>query len=1187
MNKIKYFLAAFALVLVSASRSIAAPPPPVQIYYLPVPETDSRTFYRSINGSISATTNMQLIVSIVTGAANAVITIDNWEDGYEADIANPTQATTLIYGDGDLTNGVAPGFPTDIIPRGATLSISTTINPDTRATVFDLDGQDKIATSVPIALTMLTWPTDTGTVAADSTELLSTLSWGTDFTIPVDHTDSTNSKPFTDMAVEIMAEQDGTVVQIDGIGATADGTPDATQVINQGETFFYSDPTPTNDRTTSLSDNLFKGAKIHSNKPVQVIFLNGQTGSAYETRWNYLYADNLLSNNYYNPVNTTGTVGVNDGSDAPTAVFIHNINNSAITITWIDSDGTTTNSANTVVAAHATAQFNIPDHFGSRFFSVGGEKFTAIGVVDTDALSTARDWGLTLIPEGQLRHQGIVGLGLGRDPTSASGPTDNVSPIFLMATHPSSAPSASAITVCVDYNGDGAGPLTDSNGLKYDVQFVLNPLQTVKIYDPDGDQSGMFLYVCDGSDGIIATAWGQHRFGLDSTHLACDINGTYAGCLEASQGAPSIDAGNAVPGFPSAVASKSFTLLNDLDGDGFVDIGDTVTYSIKVDQTGNLPVPAGAFTVFDTLPAEVSYVPGTTHFINTSNVTSSIPDDGSGTPFPIDGLGVPLPTTIGIGESVFFTFNVVVNSIPAGNQPIINTASISGSEQFSTVNNLFVPGSIGDRIFYDANHNGSWDAGEGIVGVTLTLQDNLGNTIATTTTGADGSYLFNGLLPNTYKVIIDATNFNSGNPLNSYATQIDPDAGTANQVTVPLNMAENNLAVDYAYMPVGTITGTIFKDLDNGSDIDAGEGTAGVTVELLDSGNNVIAFTSTNGSGVYTFNNVEVGSYIVRVASSSFNSGQPLENFANTYDPDGGFDDKLAATVLLGATTSGIDLGYQSTANLGSISGNIFNDLNSSGGTDSGEGVNAVLVELLVGQTVVDTTTTDSSGNYSFTNLAAGSYTVRVASSNFNSGQPLENFNNTVDPDNTLDSQTDETLNTAQTITGVDFGYHATVTPTPTPPAGQCTDLKPVQFALDGAAFTLSKEVNVAIRIRGRLANTHTCSAVSSKQGTTLRRQANGLYTQAWQTIYSLPQTDFTQCQSGINCTLFDATGGKATYKNLTDQTAAISKNLVNASCPKKKGGKPRANLLAAIAALQAEIQTQLANFPDHPLVCS
>ena len=33
------------------------------------------------------------------------ITYDHWEDGYEADITFPMQATTQIWGDGDLTNG--------------------------------------------------------------------------------------------------------------------------------------------------------------------------------------------------------------------------------------------------------------------------------------------------------------------------------------------------------------------------------------------------------------------------------------------------------------------------------------------------------------------------------------------------------------------------------------------------------------------------------------------------------------------------------------------------------------------------------------------------------------------------------------------------------------------------------------------------------------------------------------------------------------------------------------------------------------------------------------------------------------------------------------------------------------------------------------------------------------------------
>ncbi len=46
---------------------------------------------------------------------------DEWEDGYEANALNPTQSTTKVWGDGNPYNGIAPGYPNDIIPANGNI----------------------------------------------------------------------------------------------------------------------------------------------------------------------------------------------------------------------------------------------------------------------------------------------------------------------------------------------------------------------------------------------------------------------------------------------------------------------------------------------------------------------------------------------------------------------------------------------------------------------------------------------------------------------------------------------------------------------------------------------------------------------------------------------------------------------------------------------------------------------------------------------------------------------------------------------------------------------------------------------------------------------------------------------------------------------------------------------------------
>ena len=53
---------------------------------------------------IITSNQMRAVVTVVATADNQVFYYDHWEDGYEADIFNPTQSSTEIYGDGDTGN---------------------------------------------------------------------------------------------------------------------------------------------------------------------------------------------------------------------------------------------------------------------------------------------------------------------------------------------------------------------------------------------------------------------------------------------------------------------------------------------------------------------------------------------------------------------------------------------------------------------------------------------------------------------------------------------------------------------------------------------------------------------------------------------------------------------------------------------------------------------------------------------------------------------------------------------------------------------------------------------------------------------------------------------------------------------------------------------------------------------------
>ena len=72
-------------------------------------------------------------------------------------------------------------------------------------------------------------------------------------------------------------------------------------------------------------------------------------------------------------------------------------------------------------------------------------------------------------------------------------------------------------------------------------------------------------------------------------------------------------------------------------------------------------------------------------------------------------------------------------------------------------------GSIGNLVWIDTDRDGVQDSGEpGVPGVTVNLLDSTGKVIATTTTAADGSYVFVDLVPGNYAVEFDVTTLPEG-----------------------------------------------------------------------------------------------------------------------------------------------------------------------------------------------------------------------------------------------------------------------------------------------------------------------------------------------------------------------------------------------------------------------------------------
>src|SRR5258705_5001089 len=107
------------LLLLHTSFALAVNPAPVQVFYMPFPEDQLLTGLQAIEsgGPSAAPTNpVTTYISLAAVSSNTIIYYDQWENGYDADIANPSNiysggnpGGTQIWGDGNTANGFPPG----------------------------------------------------------------------------------------------------------------------------------------------------------------------------------------------------------------------------------------------------------------------------------------------------------------------------------------------------------------------------------------------------------------------------------------------------------------------------------------------------------------------------------------------------------------------------------------------------------------------------------------------------------------------------------------------------------------------------------------------------------------------------------------------------------------------------------------------------------------------------------------------------------------------------------------------------------------------------------------------------------------------------------------------------------------------------------------------------------------------
>ncbi len=288
-------------------------------------------------------------------------------------------------------------------------------------------------------------------------------------------------------------------------------------------------------------------------------------------------------------------------------------------------------------------------------------------------------------------------------------------------------------------------------------------------------------------------------------------------------------------------------------------------------------------------------------------------------------------------------------------------------------------------VWLDTNNNKLRDIGEGVLdSVMVVLYSESGIAVDTVLSDALGRYYFKEIEVGKYYIKVpELLNhkmvlYDGSNPdLNSDITNAN-GIGTTDLIQTVIG--ECIEAIDFGYTPIISIGDYVWLDKNyNGLQDSTEHGLSGVKIFLFNHLGVLLDSTFSNSSGLYTFDSLPTGKYILE-----FKAPQDyLTTFKNNTNTNRNSKiDSTGRTPILTFTTAGaktnIDAGFYQTAKLGDY---VWEDKNGNGIQNLGELPLANIDVLLEGtsgdqQLVSVKTKTNLMGKYSFLNVKPGNYTI-------------------------------------------------------------------------------------------------------------------------------------------------------------------------------------------------------------------
>ncbi|MDX2437166.1 MAG: C25 family cysteine peptidase [Acidobacteriota bacterium] len=653
---------------------------------------------------------MNSVVTATASADNQVVYYDHWEDLPDSELDNfpnvdpiMLQASTLVIGDGDITNGDICNFNaniacgTDILTAGDYVNFnsdrglgagcttpgtpercSVPLNPRSSADIR-FDGGDLIETTGgPLTLIHSQYPLTN--FIGGSIEILSrqAVEAAGSYSVPIGedlYIANTPTEPFHYVELELVAFEDTSItVESPGAGSVSFTLARGEHWSSMG--FVDESPFP------ALGLTINAGTKVSTTAPISGLVFTGGDGN-WATRLYTLLPDILHSTDYVTTAPgddpTAGPTTNGTPQDRPANIYILNPDVlTAIDVTITDSSGTY--SVNIPPNAMRSMDDLVPGRDiapNSTVRLTSDHNFWGVTAYDWD--TNISDWGHSWLAKKFLTGTYTVSFGPGNQnqPPDAS---QYGNPVFVAAT-------ADRTRVQFDLDNDGTFDQVDLDGDGAadaapfpDNTYEFDMLSALKVIDPvDNDMTGARII----ANKPVGVSWGQDT---DRSFYSDQA----------------LDTGFTVYPVNQLFLDPALTISKEVDTTavptGSVDADRTVTYTLTVKSYGFGPL--SNVEVWDLLPQDV--YGDTDYVLNSTLITCPNLVQGTGDPSFDDCTGGPgvdcgqltwdiegacgVGFTLGTDNTLTVRYQVVIPVAPSGPRQLTNEAhaqAVLGGSVFS------------------------------------------------------------------------------------------------------------------------------------------------------------------------------------------------------------------------------------------------------------------------------------------------------------------------------------------------------------------------------------------------------------------------------------------------------------------------------------------------------------------------